>query len=165
MRRRYTVEERHIEGSDFTAIVSRDRWRPVYVHRRTHSSGRSTEPLVHLAKESSATRNPIVITSGSARPSKERRENGNSLSLPWHRTSVPEASVSFSLFLFLSFPLLLFPATLLSIATDDSFREACSGSAYVDGTRDTCTRALSHSLAFPSAGSYLQTIVIGSISD
>lgn len=82
---------------------------------RTHSSGRSTEPLVHLAKESSATRNPIVITSGSARPSKERRENGNSLSLPWHRTSVPEASVSFSLFLFLSFSFFLFSASPLSL--------------------------------------------------
>ena len=136
---------------------------------RTHS-GTSTEPLVHLAKESSATRNPIVITSGSARPSKERLENGNSLSLPWHRTSVPEASVSFSLFVFFSFPLFLFSSSPLPRGpplhrSRRSFREACSGSAHIDDTQDTCTRALFHSLAFPSACSYLQTIVIGSISD
>lgn len=44
-----------------------------------------------------ATRNPIVITSGSPRPSKERRENRNSLSLPCHRYLCPCASpISFS---------------------------------------------------------------------
>lgn len=71
--------------SNFPRVVSRDRWCVHWPRVYTLHGGEFS--FVWLERGVFATRNPIVITSGSPRPSRERRENGNSLSLPWHRTS------------------------------------------------------------------------------
>lgn len=71
--------QRHVLRNNFSAIIIRDR----YIHEPIYISMWPRRSLVYLAKERSyekSDRNYFRL----AKPSRERWENGNSLSLPWH---------------------------------------------------------------------------------
>lgn len=90
--------QRHVSRNNFSAIIIRDRClrEPIYISVWPRRS------LVCLAKEriyEKSDRNYFRL----AKPSRERWENGNSLSLPWHRsTSICVCLSCFFIYLFLS---------------------------------------------------------------
>lgn len=118
--------------------------------------------FVWLKRGVFATRNPIVITSGSPRPSRERRENGNSLSLPWHRTSTRALlshafSLSFSSPPFPApcpdIPFRLFFCRPVRTRSTHTYRWFVSRTVQGRQTRDTCSTEHWSGVGFPNLSS------------
>lgn len=98
--------QRHVSRNNFSAIIIRDRC----IHEPIYISVWPRRSLVYLAKERSyekSDRNYFRL----AKPSRERWENGNSLSLPWHCSISIRAFILF--FLTICFSLSPFQMTIV----------------------------------------------------